>query len=153
LRSTPENKKSLRKVQGVPKAPAKDQPLVSNPRKGARTHRCIKHPQGDYPLSRKAKHGRITEDQPLVSNPHEGAKMRRCIKHPREDFPLSRKDKHGRITEDQPLMSNPHEGARMRRCIKHPREDFPLSRKDASMHKASTGRFPSIEEGQTRQDY
>jgi hypothetical protein len=39
-RSTPENKKSLGKVQGVPKAPAKDQRLVSNPHEGARTCRC-----------------------------------------------------------------------------------------------------------------
>jgi hypothetical protein len=100
-RSTPENKKSSRKVQGVPKAPAKDQRLVSNPHEGARTRRCTKHPQEDSPRSRKAKHGRITEDQPLVSNPHEGARMRRCIKHPREDFPLSRKAKHGRTIEDQ----------------------------------------------------
>jgi hypothetical protein len=113
----------------VPKAPAKDQPLVSNPREGARTHRCIKHPQEDSPLSRKAKHGRITEDQPLVSNPREGARMRRCIKHPREDSPLSRKAKHGGITKDQPLVSNPCEGARTRRCIKHPWEDSPLLRK------------------------
>jgi hypothetical protein len=128
-RSTPENKKSSRKVQGVPKAPTKDQPLVSNPRKGARTCRCIKHLREDSPLSRKAKHGRITEDQPLVSNPHKGAKMRRCIKHPREDSPLSRKAKHGRITKDQPLVSNPREGAKTRRCIKHLREDSPLSRK------------------------
>jgi hypothetical protein len=127
--STPENKKSSRKVQGVPKAPAKDQPLVSNPREGARTHRCIKHSRGDSPLSRKAKHGRITEDHPLVSNPHEGARTHRCIKHPREDSPLLRKAKHGRITEDQPLVSNPRAGARTRRCIKHPREDSPLSRK------------------------
>jgi hypothetical protein len=101
LRSTPENKKSLRKVQGVPKAPAKDQPLESNPCEGTRMRRCIKHSRGDFPLSRKAKHGRITEDQPLVRNPHEGARMRRCIKHPREDFPLSRKAKRGRTIEDQ----------------------------------------------------
>jgi hypothetical protein len=39
-RSTPENKKSLGKVQGVPKAPAKDQRLVSNPHECARTRRC-----------------------------------------------------------------------------------------------------------------
>jgi hypothetical protein len=100
-RSTPENKKSSRKVQGVPKAPAKDHRLVSNPHKGARTRRCTKHPQEDSPRSRKAKHGRITEDQHLVSNPHEGARMRRCTKHPQEDFPLSRKAKRGRIIEDQ----------------------------------------------------
>jgi hypothetical protein len=62
-RSTPENKKTSRKVQGVPKAPAKDQPLVSNPREGTRTRRCIKHPRGDSPLSRKAKRGRTIEDQ------------------------------------------------------------------------------------------
>jgi hypothetical protein len=127
--STPENKKSLRKVQGVPKAPAKHQPLVGNPREGARTRQCIKHLREDCPLSRKAKHGRINEDQPLMSNPREGARTCRCIKHPREDSPLSRKAKHGRITEDQPLVSNPREGARTRRCIKHPREDSPLSRK------------------------
>jgi hypothetical protein len=127
--STPENKKSSRKVQGVPKAPAKDQPLVSNPREGARTRRCIKHPREDSHLSRKAKDGRITEDQPFVSNPREGARLRRCIKHLRKDSPLSRKAKHGRITEDQPLVSNPREGARTRQCIKHPWEDSPLSRK------------------------
>jgi hypothetical protein len=107
--STPENKKCSRKVQGVPKAPAKDQPLVSNPREGTRTRRCIKRPRGDSPLSRKAKHGRITEDQPLMSNPREGARTRRCIKHPREYCP--------------------REGARTCRCIKHPWEYFPLSRK------------------------
>jgi hypothetical protein len=100
-RSTPENKKSSRKIQGVPKAPAKDQPLVSNPREGTRTHRCTKHPRGDFPLSRKAKHGRITEDQPLMSNPHVGARTRQCIKHPWEDFPLTRKAKRGRTIEDQ----------------------------------------------------
>jgi hypothetical protein len=85
----------------VPKATAKDQPLVSNPREGARTRRCIKHPQEDSPLSRKAKHGRITEDQPLASNPREGARTRQCIKHLREDSPLSRKAERGRIIEDQ----------------------------------------------------
>jgi hypothetical protein len=100
-RSTPENKKSSRKVQGVPKAPAKDQPLVSNPREGTRTRRCIKHPRGDFPLSRKAKNGKITEDQPLVRNPHEGARTRRCIKHLREDFPLLRKVECDRTIEDQ----------------------------------------------------
>jgi hypothetical protein len=39
-RSTPENKKSSRKVQGVPEAPVKDLPLMSNPHEGARTRRC-----------------------------------------------------------------------------------------------------------------
>jgi hypothetical protein len=38
-RSTLENKKSLEKVQGVPKAPTKDQRHVSNPHEGARCRR------------------------------------------------------------------------------------------------------------------
>jgi hypothetical protein len=62
-RSTPGNKKSLRKVRGVPKAPAKDQRLVSNPHEGARMRRCTEHPQEDSLYSRKAKRGRIIEDQ------------------------------------------------------------------------------------------
>jgi hypothetical protein len=51
--STPENKKSLMKVQGVPKAPAKDLHLVSNPHEEAR---CVDAPSstGRFPLSRKA---------------------------------------------------------------------------------------------------
>jgi hypothetical protein len=39
-RSTPENKKSSEKFRGVPKAPAKDERLVSNPHEGAQTRRC-----------------------------------------------------------------------------------------------------------------
>jgi hypothetical protein len=39
-RSTPENKKSLRKVQGVPEAPVKDLHLVSYAHEEARTRRC-----------------------------------------------------------------------------------------------------------------
>jgi hypothetical protein len=128
-RSTPENKKSSRKVQGVPKAPAKDQPLVSNPREGARTRRCIKHPREDSPLSRKAKHGRITEDQPLVSNPREGARTRRCIKHPREDSTLSRKAKRGRIIEDQGRSDHLAKEAQIRRSAPGPSpHEQPLTR-------------------------
>jgi hypothetical protein len=37
----------LRKVLGVPKAPAKDQHLMSNPHEEARMRRCNKHPQED----------------------------------------------------------------------------------------------------------
>jgi hypothetical protein len=40
-RSTSKNKKSSRIVQGVPKAPVKDLPLVSNPHGGVKTRRCI----------------------------------------------------------------------------------------------------------------
>jgi hypothetical protein len=39
-RSTSENKKSSEKVRGVPKAPAKDQRLMSNSHEGAQTRRC-----------------------------------------------------------------------------------------------------------------
>ena len=39
-RSTLENKKSSKKVQGVPKAPVKDLQLVSNPHEEARMRRC-----------------------------------------------------------------------------------------------------------------
>jgi hypothetical protein len=39
-RSTPENKKSLEKFQGVPKAPTKDERLVSSPHGGAQMRRC-----------------------------------------------------------------------------------------------------------------
>jgi hypothetical protein len=60
--STPENKKSLGKVQGVRKAPAKDQHLVSNPHEVQGRVDAPKHPQEDSPRLRKAKHGRITED-------------------------------------------------------------------------------------------
>jgi hypothetical protein len=69
-RSTPGNKKSLRKVRGVPKAPAKDQRLVSNPHepheqpsRGSKEASMHKASTGRFPLSRKAKHGRIIEDQ------------------------------------------------------------------------------------------
>jgi hypothetical protein len=44
-RSTPENKKSLGKVQGVPKAPAKDQRLVGNPHEVQGRVDALKHPQ------------------------------------------------------------------------------------------------------------
>jgi hypothetical protein len=69
-RSTPGNKKSLRQVQGVPKAPAEDQRLVSNPHehceqpsRGSKDTSMHKASAGRFPLSRKAKRGRITEDQ------------------------------------------------------------------------------------------
>jgi hypothetical protein len=128
-RSTPENKKSSRKVQGVLKAPAKDQCLVSNPHEGARTRRCTKHLQEDSPCSRKAKHGRIIEDQHLVSNPHEGARTRRCTKHPREDFPLSRKAKRGRIIEDQGRSDHLAKEMQIRRSALGPSpRDQPLTR-------------------------
>jgi hypothetical protein len=61
-RSTPENKKFSEKVQGVPKEPAKDQRLVSNPHEVQGCVDTPKHPQEDSPRLRKAKRGRITED-------------------------------------------------------------------------------------------
>jgi hypothetical protein len=141
-RSTPENKKSLRKVQGVPKAPAKDQPLVSNPREGTRTRRCIKHPRGDFPLSRKAKHGRITEDQPFVSSPHEGARTRRCIKHSREDCPLSRKAKRGRTIEDQGRSDHLAKEMQIRRSAPGPSpREQPLTRCRRSLGSLKCRRF------------
>jgi hypothetical protein len=60
--STPENKKSSGKVQGVPKAPTKDQRLMSNPHEVQGRVNALKHPQEDSPHLRKAKSGRITED-------------------------------------------------------------------------------------------
>jgi hypothetical protein len=60
--STPENKKSSGKVQGVPKAPVKDQRLVSNPHEVQGRVDALKHPQEESPRLRKAKRGRITED-------------------------------------------------------------------------------------------
>jgi hypothetical protein len=141
-RSTPANKKSSRKVQGVPKAPAKDQPLVSNPREGTRTHRCIKHPRGDSPLSRKAKHGRTTEDQPLVSNPREGTRTRRCIKHPRGDSPLSRKAKRGKTIEDQGRSDHLAKETQIRRSAPGPSpREQPLTRCRRSLGSLKHRRF------------
>jgi hypothetical protein len=60
-RSTPGNKKSSRKVWGVPKAPAKDQLLVSNPHepheqpsRGSKDVSMHKASAGRFPLPRKA---------------------------------------------------------------------------------------------------
>jgi hypothetical protein len=115
---------------------------VSNPREGTRTRRCVKHPWGDFPLSRKAKHGRITEDQPLVSNPHEGARTRRCIEHPREDFPLLRKAKRGRTIEDQGLSDHLAKETQIRRSApgSSPREQ-PLTRCRRSLGSLKRRRF------------
>jgi hypothetical protein len=141
-RSTPGNKKSSRKVQGVPKAPAKDQRLVSNPHKGARMHRCTKHPQEDSPRSRKAKHGRITEDQHLVSNPREGARMRRCTKHPQEDSPRSRKAKRGRIIKDQGHSDHLAKETQIRRSAPGPSpREQPLTRCRWSLGSLKRRRF------------
>jgi hypothetical protein len=50
-RSTPENKKSSEKFQGMPKAPTKDKHLMSNPHEGAQTRRCTQHLQESrFPL-------------------------------------------------------------------------------------------------------
>jgi hypothetical protein len=141
-RSTPENKKSSRKVQGVPKAPVKDQPLVSNPREGTRTRRCIEHLRGDFSLSRKAKHGRITEDQPLVSNPRKGARTRRCIKHLWEDSPLSRKAKRGRTIEDQGRSDHLAKETQIRRSAPGPSpREQPLTRCRWSLGSLKRRRF------------
>jgi hypothetical protein len=126
----------------VPKAPAKDQPLASNPREGTRTRRCIKQPRGDFPLSRKAKHGRIIEDQPLVSSPHEGARMHRCTKHPREDSPLSRKAECGMTIEDQGRSDHLAKETQIRRSAPGPSpREQPLTRCRWSLGSLKRRRF------------
>jgi hypothetical protein len=148
-RSTLGNKFFLRKVQGVPKAPAKDQRLMSNPHQGASMRRCTKHPQEDSPRSRKAKYGRITEDQHLMSNPCEGARMRRCTKHPQKDSPRSRKAKRGRIIKDQGRSDHLAKETQIRRSAPGPSpREQPLMRCRRSLGSLKRRRF-RVREGPT----
>jgi hypothetical protein len=87
--STPGNKKSLRKVRGVPKAPAKDQHLVSNPHeprgqpsRGSKDASMHKASAGGSPLPRKAKHGRIIEDQGRSDHLAKETQIRRSVPGP-----------------------------------------------------------------------
>jgi hypothetical protein len=97
-RSTPGNKKSSRKVRGVPKAPAKDQRIVSNPHepheqpsRGSKEASMRKASAGRFPLSRKAKRGRIIEDQGRSDHLAKETQIRRSAPDPSPcEQPLTR---------------------------------------------------------------
>jgi hypothetical protein len=83
-------KKSSRKVQGVPKAPAKDLHLVSNPHEEARMHRCTKHPQEDS----------LYQGRPNVAG---------LLKTKAAPIILRRRRRSGGLRQALHLMSNPCE--------------------------------------------